>query len=50
MNKLSIKNKDEKNEMLLYSKPHLLSAKAASYPLGCRGIVILSIKVIVSQS
>ena len=46
-----IKNKEEqksklkrkkKNKMLLNSNPHLLTA-TASYPLGCRGIVIFSI-------
>ena len=46
------KRKKKKNEMLLDSNPHLLSAKTASYPLGYRGNVLFFsfIKVIEPQS
>ena len=37
--------------MLLDSNPHLLSAKTLDYPLGCRGIWLISFRwVIVQQS
>ena len=39
------KNKTKKNQMLLDSNPHLLSAKTLDYPLGYRGIVINFIQI-----